>query len=79
MALITTVNSNTLVTLTSSSFITTTVLSPVSGMVSIDPALAISVGQNLNFQTRLDAINAIFKLGSTLEKFTSKNSPSGKS
>ena len=51
-------------------------------MVSENPAPAISVaatGQDANFETRLNAIeNAIFKLGSTLGKFTSTNSPSGK-
>ena len=51
-------------------------------MVSVNPARAISVaatGQDANFETRLNAIeNPIFKLGSTLGKFTSTNSPSGK-
>ena len=51
-------------------------------MVSVNPAPAISVaatGQDANFETRLNAIeNAIFKLESTLGKFTSTNSPSGK-
>ena len=51
-------------------------------MVSVNPAPAISVaatGQDANFETRLNTIeNAIFKLGSTLGKFTSTNSPSGK-
>ena len=52
-------------------------------MVGINPAPAISVaatGQDANFETRLNAMeNAIFKLGSTLEKFISTNNPSGKS
>ena len=52
-------------------------------MVSINPAPAISVaatGQDANFETRLNAMeNAIFKLGSTLEKFISTNNPTGRS
>ena len=52
-------------------------------MVSINPALAISVaatGQDANFETRLHAMeNVIFKLGCTLENFISTNSLSGKS
>ena len=52
-------------------------------MVSINPALAISVattGQNLNFETRLNAMkNTFFKLESTLEKFLSAKSFSHKS
>ena len=50
-------------------------------MVSINSAPAISVaatGQDANFETRLNAMeNAIFKLGSTLEKFISRNNPCG--
>ena len=80
---ITTANSNILVTLTSPSTITATAISSASGMVSINPAPAISVAgteQDPNFQTRLNAMeNAIFKLGSTLENFISTNNPSGKS
>ena len=79
----TTANSNILVTLTSSSNITTTAIASVSGMVSINPAPAISIaatGQDANFETRLNAMkNAIFKLGSTLEKFISTNNPTGRS
>ena len=79
---ITTANSNILVTLTSASTITMTVISSASGMVSINPAPVISVtetGQDANFETRLNAMeNSIFKLGSTLENFNSKNNPSGK-
>ena len=75
--------SNILVTLTSHSTITTTAISSASGMVSINPAAATSVaatGQDANFETRLNAMkNAICKLESTLEKFVSTNSPSGKS
>ena len=48
-------------------------------MVSINPAPAIYVaatGQDANFETRLNAMeNAIFKLGSTFEKFISTNNP----
>ena len=80
---ITTANSNILVTLTSPSTITTTAISSASGMVSINPAPAISVadtGQDVDFKTRLNAMeNAIFKLRSTLENFISTNNPSGKS
>ena len=80
---VTTANNNTLVTLTSPSTITTTAISSASGMVSINPAPAISVaatGQDANFETRLNTMeNTIFKLGSTLEKFISTNNPSGKS
>ena len=80
---ITTPNSNSLVTLTSPSTITTTAISSASGMVSINPASAISVagtGQDANFETRLNAMeNAIFKFGSTLENLISTNNPSGKS
>ena len=79
----TTANSNILVTLTSPSTIATTAISSASGMVSINPAPAISVaatGQDANFETRLNAMeNAIFKLGSTLEKFISTNNPTGRS
>ena len=76
-------NSNILVTLTSPSTITTTAISSASGMVSINPALAISgagTGQDANFETRLNVMeNAIFKLGSALENFISTNNPSVKS
>ena len=79
----TTANSNILVTLTSPSTITATAISSASGMVSINPAPAISAavtGQDANFEARLNAIeNAILKLGSTLEKFILTNSPLGKS
>ena len=79
---ITTDNSNIFVTFTSPSTITTTAISSASGIVSINPAPAISVaatGQNANFETRLNAMeNAIFKFGSTLEKFISTNNPLGK-
>ena len=72
-----------LVTFTSLSTITTTAISSVSIMISLNPAPAISIaatGQNANFVTRLNAMeNAIFKLGSTLEKLISTNNPSGKS
>ena len=77
----TTTNSNILVTLTSPSTITTTAIA--SGMVSINPAPAISVaatGQDAHFETTLNAMEtAIFKLGSTLEKFISTNNPTGRS
>ena len=80
---ITTGNNNILVTLTSPSTITTTAISSASGMVTINPAPAISVaatGQDAHFGTRLNAMeNAIFKLGSTLKMFISTNNPSGKS
>ena len=80
---ITTGNSNTLVTLTFSSTITTTTISSASGMLSINSAPTITVAatrQDANFETRLNATeNAIFKLGSSLEKFISRNNPSGKS
>ena len=73
----TTANSNILVTLTSPSTITTTAIASASGMVSINPAPTISVaakGQDANFEARLNAMeNAIFKLGSTLERFISTN------
>ena len=76
---ISTVNGNTLATLTSSTSITTTVISLASGMVHKNPALAISVaatGQDLNFETRLNAMeNTIFKLGSTLQQTISANNP----
>ena len=79
----TTANSKILVTLTSPSTITTTAISSASGMVSINPAPAISVaatGQDANFEVRLNAMeNAIFKLVSTLEKFISTNNPPGRS
>ena len=72
-----------LVTFTSLSTITTTAISSVSIMISLNPAPAISIaatGQNANFVTRLNAMeNAIFKLRSTLEKLISTNNPSGKS
>ena len=80
---ITTANSNILVTLTSPSTITTTAISSASVMVSTNPAPAISVtatGQDVNFEIMLNAMeNAIFKLGSKLEKFVSTNNTSGKS
>ena len=80
---ITTANSNILVTLTSPSTITTTAIASASGMVSIYPAPTISVatkGQDASFETRLTAMeNAIFKLGSTFEKFISTNNPTGRS
>ena len=80
---ITTANSNILVTLTSPSTITMAAISSASGMVSINPAPAVSVvatGQDAYFETRLKAMeNAIFKLGSTLEKFISTNNLLGKS
>ena len=80
---ITTANSNTLATLNSPSTITTAAIFSAPDMVSINlaPAIPISAtGQDLNFETRLNAIeNAIFKLGSILEKFISGNSPVCKS
>ena len=79
----TTANSNVLVTLTSPSTITTTAIVSASGMVSIYPVPTISVaakGQDANFETRLNAMeNAIFKLGSTFEKFILTNAPTGRS
>ena len=79
----TTANSNVLVTLTSPSTITTTAIASASGMVSIYPGPTISVatkGQDASFETRLTAMeNAIFKLGSTFEKFISTNNPTGRS
>ena len=78
---ITTANINILATLTSPSTITTTTISSASGMVSINPAPAVSVaatGQDVNFETRFNAMeNSIFKLGSTLEMFISTNNPPG--
>ena len=50
---ITAINSNTLGILTSSSAITTAAISSALGMVSINPALAVSAaatGQDLNFE-----------------------------
>ena len=80
---ITTADSNILITITSPSTITTRDISSASDMVSTNSAPAISVaakGQDENFETRLNTMgNAIFKLGGTLEKFISTNSPSGKS
>ena len=80
---ITTANSNVLVTLTSPLTITMAAIASASGMVSINLAPTISVaakGQDANFETRLNAMeNAIFKLGSTLEKFISTNNPTGRS
>ena len=67
----TTDDSNIFVTFTSPSTITMT----ASGMVSKNPAPAISVeatGQGANLKTRLNA------MGSTLEKFISKNNLSCK-
>ena len=52
-------------------------------MVSICLAPTISVaakGQDANFETRLNAVeNAIFRLGSSFEKFISTNNPTGRS
>ena len=52
-------------------------------MVSINPVPAIyaaATGQVANFETWLSAMeNAIFKLGSTLEKFILTNNPPGRS
>ena len=79
----TTPNNNILVTLISLSTITTIVISSASGMVSINSAPAICVaatGEDANFETRLNTTeNAIFKFGSTLEKFISTNNPWDKS
>ena len=77
----TTANSYILVTLTSPSTITTTAIASASGMVSINPAPTVSVAATgQDFETRLNAMeNAIFKLGSTLEKFISRNNPTGRS
>ena len=79
MLSISTVNSDTLATLTFSSSITMTVISLASGMVHKNPALATSVaatGQDLNFETRLNAMeNTIFKLGSTLQQIIYANDP----
>ena len=80
---ITTANSNILVTLTSPSTITMAAISSALGMVSINPGPAtpvVATGQDAYFETRLKAMeNAIFKLGSTLEKFISTNNPTGRS
>ena len=79
MLSISTVNSDTLATLTFSSSITMTVISLALGMVHKNPALATSVaatGQDLNFEIRLNAMeNTIFKLGSTLEQIIYANDP----
>ena len=79
MPSISTVNSDTLATLTFSSSITMTVISLALGMVHKNPALATSVaatGQDLNFETRLNAMeNTIFKLGSTLQQIIYANDP----
>ena len=80
----TTANSNVLVTLTSPSTITTTAIASASGMVSIypdPPTISVATkGQDASFETRLTAMeNAIFKLGSTFEKFISTNNPTGRS
>ena len=79
MLSISTVNSDTLATLTFSSSITMTVISLALGMVHKNPALATSVaatGQDLNFETRLNAMeNTIFKLGSTLQQIIYANDP----
>lgn len=82
--LMTTANSNTLVTaISSSNVMTTTAISLASGMISLIPAPAISIaatGQDLSFETNINAIkNVIFKLGSTVKKFISANNPSCKS
>ena len=78
---IATANSNILVTLTFPSTITVTAISAAPGMVSINPAPAISVagtGPDANFETKLNAMeNAIFKLGSTLENFISTGKSRG--
>ena len=71
----TTANSNILVTLTSPSTITTTAIASASGMVTISVA---AKGQDANFETRSNAMeNAIFKFGSTFEKFISTNNLTG--
>ena len=79
MPSISTVNSDTLATLTFSSSITMTVISLALGMVHKNPALATSVAatrQDLNFETRLNAMeNTIFKLGSTLQQIIYANDP----
>ena len=79
MLSISTVNSDTLATLTFSSSITMTVISLALGMVHKNPALATSVaatGQDLNFEIRLNAMeNNIFKLGSTLQQIIYANDP----
>ena len=76
---ITTANGNIIVILTSHSTNTTTAISSASGMVSMNPAPAISAaakGQDANSETRLNATeNDIFKLRITLEKFISTNNP----
>ena len=82
--LMTTANSNTLVTaISSSNIMTTTAISLASGMISLIPTPAISIaatGQDLSFETNINAIkNVIFKLGSTVEKLISANNPSCKS
>ena len=76
-------NSNILVTLTSLLTITTTAISSASDIVSINPVptiYAAATGQDANFKTWLSAMgNAIFKLGSTLEKFILTINPPGRS
>ena len=64
---ITTSSSNTLVTLTSFSTITTTFISSASSMVSINPAPTMSVaatGQDANFETtityKIFEVNSVF-------------------
>ena len=85
---ITTANSNILVTLTSPSTITTTAIYATPGMVSINPAPAISVagtGPDASFETRLNAMEILrsyaklefFKLKSTLENFISTGKSRG--
>ena len=78
----TTPSSNTHVTLTSYSTLTTTAVSSAWGKVSINPVSAISMtitGQDHNFETWLNAMeNELFKFGSNLTKFVSANSSSGK-
>ena len=75
---ITTANIN--ISLTLPSTITTTAISSASDRATINLSPAISVaatGQDANFETRLNAMeNAIFKLGSTLEKFILTNNRS---
>lgn len=79
---ITTVKSNILFTVTSSITITTTAITSMSGMLSINSAPAMSVAateQDLNFEATLNVMeNIIFELSSTLEKFISVNNPLGK-
>ena len=79
---ITTVKSNILFTVTSSSTITRTAITSMSGMLSINSGPAISLAateQDLNFETALNVVeNIIFELSGTLEKFISVNNTLGK-